>query len=173
MKTTLKLITLSAVIALFGCKDKLTNIDIDQNKSTAEFTIVSGAPAGVYNDSVIFNSDFEKIAKDNGVKTENFKSLKLKEAKAIITNGKTFDPLSKITIILEATGLPTKTILVKDPVNGAGLSTINFDVDQSVDLLPYFKTNNITIRSNSVLSSSVVDEIKMKLELKYTVNAGL
>jgi len=173
MNTFTKIIPLVAVIALFGCKDKLTTLDIDHSSATSEFTIEAGAKAGDVDDEAIINYDFEKLAKDNGVNPENFKSLKMKSATATITNDATFEPLTKIVVKLTADGLAEKTIITKDPVVGAGLTSIALDVDNSVDLLPYFKASNLKVHVVSGLKSDITKEIKMRLDFTYTITAGL
>jgi|GEM_PF-1527230 len=173
MNTITKIIPLVAIIALFGCKDKLTTLDIDHSSATSEFTIEAGAKAGEVNDEVTLNYDFKQLAKDNGVNPDNFKSLKLKSANATITNDATFEPLTKIVVKFTADGLAEKTVVTKDPVVGAGVTNLALDVDNSLDILPYFKANNLKVHVMSVLNSDITKEIKMKLEFKYTIEAGL
>lgn len=173
MNTITKMIPLLAIVALFGCKDKLTTVNIDHSSATSEFTIEAGTKAGDVNDEVVLNYDFKQLAKDNGVNESNFKSLKLKSAVATITNDATFEPLTRIVIKLTADGLAEKTIVTKDPVVGAGLTSLALDVDNSLDVLPYFKATNLKVLVISGLKSDITKEIKMKVDFKYTIAAGL
>ncbi len=164
--------TVVALLA-FGssCKEKL-GFNIDRNFTTAEFTINAGTAAGTVKDTTKISYDLSKIASDNGADVSKFKSLKLKSLKAVSTNGKTYDAFTKAFIALEADGQPKKTIVVKDPVNGSGQSEINFDVDPSLDLLPYFKASNLIIHFEGETNAEIKEDNNTKLELTYTIEVG-
>lgn len=171
MKLSIKLLTILSVLYFTGCKE-LQVIKFDKSSSTAEFTIVKGTNGSVDKTAAI-NVDLEQIAKDNGTNLDKIKGLKLKSAKVTSVNGKTYDEMASITVSIIADGLPKKQILAKNPVNAGGATTVDLDVDQSLDLLPYFKGTNKMIQFEGSTNTTVADDIVSRVDLTYEIEAEI
>jgi len=171
MKLTFKLFTILSLIYFTGCKE-IQNIKFDKSASTAEFTIIQGTDGAVSKTSVI-NIDLNQIAADNGTNLDKLKGLKLKTAKVTSTNGKTYDEFASMTVYIEADGLAKKQILAKNPVNANGASSVDLDVDPSLDLLPYFKGTGLKIHFDGSTSTATAEDIVNRLDLTYEIEAEL
>ena len=171
MKLTFKLLTIVSLLYFTGCKD-IQNITFDKSSSTGEFTIDQGTD-GIVNKIVAIDVDLRQIASDNGTDLDKIKSLKLKTAAVTSTNGINYDEFSSMKISIEADGQPKKLILTKDPVNGAGATSINIDVDPSLDLAPYFKSTNIKLHFEGATSSATPSDNITRVDLTYAIEAEL
>ncbi|MDB4347777.1 hypothetical protein OAB01_03875 [Bacteroidia bacterium] len=171
MKLTIKLLTILSVMYFTGCKE-LQVIKFDKSSSTAEFTIDQGTN-GAVNKTPAINVDLEQIAKDNGTNLDKIKGLKLKSAKVTSTNGKSYDEFASITISIVADGLSMKQIIVKNPVNAGGASSVDLDVDQTLDLLPYFKGTNKMIQFEGSTSTAVAEDIVSQVDMTYEIEAEI
>lgn len=166
MKLTFTLFTILATLFFTGCKEEFGTLTIDHSSSSAEFVIAKGTPQGTVKQTSKVDVDLDKIAADNGVDANKYKSLKIQSAKVISTNGKTYDEFESVKIAVMADGLSKKTVFLKNPVP-TGQSSINLDVDPNDDLLPYFKGTNLVVEFEGVSKSMIAEDINTKVELTY------
>lgn len=171
MKLTIKLLSLFTILYFTGCKE-IQNVNIDYSSSTAEFTIDAGTN-GTVNETSSFDINLSEIASNNGTNIDKVKSVKLKTAKVTSTNGVNYDEFENIKISIEASGLEKVVLVNKNPVNSNGATTVDLDVDQNLDLLPYFKSNTINIHFEGSTNAATSSDNTTKVDLTYVIEAEL
>lgn len=171
---TLKITGLFAIALMLlssTCKEKL-DIAINKTSASEEFTIEKGTPVGAISKVMAVDVDLQQIASDNGVDLDKFKSLKIKGLVVESTNGVNFDALNSATISIESDGNAKKAVVSKNPVNSNGATNIDFDVDPDMDLLPYFKGNNIKLHLDGETNTSLTEDLNGKATITYEIIAN-
>jgi len=110
----------------------------------------------------------------NKTDKDHLKSLKLKSLTLTITNppGKGFGFLKSIDIYIQAPNQPDTKIATIDniPANAGGTLTLN---TLDVDLTPYAKADNFTLKINSTPQSSNPDNVDVKSDAVFDVTASV
>ena len=158
----------AAGIMLSGCDDILSDLlKFDGEWYSMEFTI---EPSDTVGDLEFITEEFEvnldSLLDANGILPENLKSAKVSDARVIIlTEGKTFDPVTNVEFLMESPNLGSTRVAWLDPVP-RGLDTVNLELNKD-DLQEYLHEDKFKFTANGSLISTVDDKLDLVAEIRF------
>lgn len=175
MKQLFRILPLAAIAALvFSAGCKLIDVKKDINGGSVTFTVAT-QKMGTYDDSRDVTVDIKEELKKYNVDISKIKKLYMKSAKFSIIDPSvspvTFDVVDNATVEIGSTSasLPLKKIAWKDPVPHTGLTSVDAEVDSSIDLVPFANAGNVQYHVFGTLNSDLDHEIQIKSEFTWTV----
>jgi hypothetical protein len=175
MKTITKFLPLFLITGLLfagGCK--LVNISKDINGGSVTFTLTTQSK-GTYDEMADVTIDIKEELKKYSVDISKLKKLYIKSAKFTIidlsASPVNFNIVDNAILEIGSTSaaLPMKKLAWKDPVPHSGASSIDADVDGTVDLIPYANAGAVQYHVHGTLNTDLDHEIDLKSEFTWVV----
>lgn len=171
----MKLLPLAAIVTLvFSAGCKLIDVKKNINGGSVTFTVAT-QKAGTYDDSRDVTVDIKEELKKYNVDISKIKKLYMESAKFTIIDATaspvTFDVVDNATVEIGSTSaaLPLKKIAWKDPVPHTGQTSIDADVDNSIDLIPFANAGTVQYHVFGTLNADLDHDIEIKSEFTWTV----
>ncbi len=176
MKTTRNiLILLSLAVLLSTACDELLSDLLKFNSQwyPREFSIDATDELG----DVLFISDnidanIDSALAANGISQENLRSVRMSDAKVtVLTEGHTFDPVTKIELFMDSPNLGKTRIAWLDTVP-RGVTMIELDMNLD-DLTDYMNEESFIFTATGYLESKVTEQVDFLAEFRYVMQGGL
>jgi hypothetical protein len=162
------------LLAVFtGCekiKDKVA-VTFDSDYVYIDFT-VNPDDAGTYSETIeVVDSDLESLIEAEGQDIGELQSVKIKDAVVEVTGLGNLDPFGSLVITLEA---PGKELVKVAEVTSVPLGLTEIELTrEGVDLSPYLKSDQYTIKVKTVLDQDLETAMNMQARVRYAIKVGL
>ena len=176
MKTTKIILILFVASALFitACDDLLGDLlkfnsewfpqefSLDPSDQLGEIDLVSD----------VFSANIDSVLKANGITEENLRSTRISDARVtVLTEGYTFDPLTRIEFFMETPGLGKTKVAWLDTVpQGETLVNLKLNADNLQD---YLMEDSFVFSVSGFLETKVPEVIDFLAEIRFVMKGGL
>ena len=175
-KTQIYFILATIAIAMSSCKliDKLTSFNVDYSTTyTIPATLIPITILSANTPDITTNS--EETFTNNNTKSDHIQEVLLKKLTLTITSpsGQKFDFLKSAAVYISADGLPEVQVATIDNIDG---STVGNSIEMNPsgqDLQEYVKKSKITLRVSSTTDKVVSNDVTVRVDAKFWVNAKL
>lgn len=177
-KTYTPFIALLIMILFNSCKDNITAFEFTHDYAAINVAVTPSSAIGEMTFTTEeIETDIQEIASDNGINTDNIKSVTVSEViVTLIDNAPapyTFDLLDRIESKI---GKTTDGTLIKfagkDPVPDGGSTEFKMDVN-NIELVDYFKNTRLKFQLSGFTNDSIEHAFTLKVEMKITVEGEL
>lgn len=173
LKTLLIATLVATAFSISSCKKIEVNETFD---GAAIYFNVSPQLAGDFDYTNSYSLNINDLIKKYNVTLEDIDQLNIESATFSIVdtdiNPVNFNSLDKIEMEMEVTS-PGRKVMWKDPVPSTGQSTIDADVDKTVNYKDYATSNNTTVKVKGRINSEIGHSVKIKCVIKWRVKAGV
>ncbi len=119
-----------------------------------------------------FDANIDSVLSANGVSQEKLKSARVSDARfTILTEGYTFDPVTRVELFIETPTLGSTRLAWLDPVP-RGVTMIELDLNMD-DLQDYLLEDKFTLTAQGTLASKVDQTIDFLAEIRFILQGGL
>lgn len=165
-------------LVLTSCKDNITAFEFTHDYAAINVIVSPTTSMGemVFTTEEI-ETDIQEIAADNGVNTDNLKSVKVSEVIVTLIDNDpapyTFDLIDRIESKI---GKTTDGTLIKfagkDPVPDGGSTEFKLDVN-NIELVDYFKNTKLKFQLSGFTNDTINHSFTLKVEMKIKVEGEL
>ena len=161
-------------VYLAGCEGLLSDLlKFNTEWYTVEFSIdTTCEPGDITFITDTIAADLDSLLDENGLSPENIESIRLSDAKIyVLTNGVTFDPVTRAELLIETEDLSEKRIAWLDTVP-PGETMVELDLTDD-DLKDYVLEDEFIFTVRGHLESKVDQKINMKANFRYIIQGDI
>lgn len=173
-RTIILLILAAAAVMAAGCDELLSDLlKFNGEWFRKEFTI---NPSDEVGDLIFTTEDFlvnlDSLLDAHNLLPENLRSAEVSDARVVIlSEGQTFDPVSKVEFFMESPGLGNIRVAWIDPVP-RGQDTVFLELSDE-DLQDYLFEDVFRFTASGTLNSTVDDTVDMVAEIRFVFRGKL